>query len=245
MNLIEMALPIAAWLLLQSKPFRTRFRSAQNNEAAFTTCLAQLALISMGSSYLAVTIPFTVSALYLIQKFYLRTSRQLRLLDLEARSPMYQHFTETVEGLATIRALHQQASSEEEAIKRLDFSQKPYYLMQCIQRWLTLILDLTISVLAVALVTMAFCIPNSSDPRSIGVALSTLLGFNMSLQQVITYWTQAETSIGSIARIKSFSEDTPNENSNSSPSALNRPWPHGGEIDVRELKVVYRYGALD
>jgi ATP-binding cassette, subfamily C (CFTR/MRP), member 1 len=157
---------------------------------------------------------------------------------------MYQHFTETMEGLATIRALHRQAPFEEEAIKRLDFSQKPYYLMQCIQRWLTLVLDLTISVLAVVLVTMAFFIPNSSNPGAIGVALSTLLGFNMSLQQVIINWTQAETSIGSVARIKSFSEDTPNENSNPSAAALDSSWSHG-EIDVRGLKATYRYGTLD
>jgi ABC-type multidrug transport system fused ATPase/permease subunit len=152
---------------------------------------------------------------------------------------MYQQFTETLEGLPTIRAFGWQEKFEEEALNRLDFSQKPYYLMQCIQRWLTLVLDLTISVLAVVLVTMALCIPNSSNPGAIGVALSTLLGFNMSLQQVILNWTQAETSIGSLARIKSFSEDTPNENLNPNSVVLDNSWP-SGEIEVEGLTVVYR-----
>jgi ATP-binding cassette subfamily C (CFTR/MRP) protein 1 len=204
-----------------------------------TTCLVQLILISMGSSYMAATVPLTIIVLYFIQKFYLRTSRQIRLLDLEAKSPVYQRFTETLEGLATIRAFHWQDNFEEEAIKRLDFAQTPFYIMQCIQRWLTLILDLVTSVLAVVLVAMAFCIPNASNPGAIGVALTTLLAFNMSLQQIILNWTQAETSIGSVARIQSFSVNTPNENSKMCPASVDELWP-SGKITVSEVTVVYR-----
>lgn len=40
------------------------------------------------SAYLAISYPFIAVVLYAIQKFYLRTSRQLRLLDLETKSPL-------------------------------------------------------------------------------------------------------------------------------------------------------------
>lgn len=40
------------------------------------------------SLYLAISYPFLGVLLYFVQKFYLRTSRQLRLLDLEAKSPL-------------------------------------------------------------------------------------------------------------------------------------------------------------
>lgn len=42
-------------------------------------------------------------SLTVIQKFYLRTSRQVRLLDLEAKSPLYTHFIESLSRLGTIR----------------------------------------------------------------------------------------------------------------------------------------------
>jgi hypothetical protein len=45
-------------------------------------------VVASASPYLAVGYPFLIGVLYLIQKFYLRTSRQLRLLDLEAKSPL-------------------------------------------------------------------------------------------------------------------------------------------------------------
>jgi ATP-binding cassette subfamily C (CFTR/MRP) protein 1 len=46
------------------------------------------AVIATASPFLCVTYPFLAAVLYVIQKFYLRTSRQMRLLDLEAKSPL-------------------------------------------------------------------------------------------------------------------------------------------------------------
>lgn len=44
--------------------------------------------MATSSPYMAVSYPFIVALLFIVQKFYLRTSRQLRLLDLEAKSPL-------------------------------------------------------------------------------------------------------------------------------------------------------------
>jgi len=51
-------------------------------------CLGMAAVIATASPFLCVTYPFLAVVLYLLQKFYLRTSRQMRLLDLEAKSPL-------------------------------------------------------------------------------------------------------------------------------------------------------------
>jgi ATP-binding cassette, subfamily C (CFTR/MRP), member 1 len=53
-----------------------------------SACIGMAAVIATSSPYLAVTYPFLAAMLYLVQKFYLRTSRQMRLLDLEAKSPL-------------------------------------------------------------------------------------------------------------------------------------------------------------
>lgn len=50
--------------------------------------LGQAAVIATSSPYLAITYPFLFGLLYVIQKFYLRTSRQMRLLDLETKGPL-------------------------------------------------------------------------------------------------------------------------------------------------------------
>ena len=53
-----------------------------------TSTFGMAAVIATASPYLAITYPFLAAIMYGIQRFYLRTSRQLRLLDLEAKSPL-------------------------------------------------------------------------------------------------------------------------------------------------------------
>lgn len=48
----------------------------------------QAAVIASSAPYLALSYPIIGALLYFLQRFYLRTSRQLRLLDLEAKSPL-------------------------------------------------------------------------------------------------------------------------------------------------------------
>jgi ABC-type multidrug transport system fused ATPase/permease subunit len=50
--------------------------------------LGMAAVIATSSPYIVALYPFIVVILYLVQKMYLRTARQLRLLDLEAKSPL-------------------------------------------------------------------------------------------------------------------------------------------------------------
>jgi ATP-binding cassette, subfamily C (CFTR/MRP), member 1 len=188
---------------------------------------------------MAATIPASVLALYLIQKYYLRTSRQLRLLDIEARSPLYQHFTETLEGLATIRSFGWQSSFNNTALQRLDDSQRPYYLLYCIQRWLNLVLDLMVAGLAVLLVALSLCVPRGANGGSLGVALTSILAFNQTLHSLIESWTQAETSLGAIARTKAFEKHTPKEHDVYflDPGAA---WPLGS-MEISGLTVNYAY----
>lgn len=67
----------------------TELPSAVLNFAAnLFSILGECCVVASASPYLAVAYPFLFGIIYMIQKFYLRTSRQMRLLDLEAKSPM-------------------------------------------------------------------------------------------------------------------------------------------------------------
>ncbi|RDW80341.1 putative multidrug resistance protein [Coleophoma crateriformis] len=211
---------------------------------AVFTMLAQAAFIAQGSSYMAAVIPVFVLAFYLLQKVYLLTSRQLRLLDLEARSPVYSHFLECLEGLSIIRAFGWSSAAQEMEIERLDASQRPYYLLYCLQRWLALVLDLMVSGIGIVVVVLAVRIPSQSSGAAIGIALNNVLGLNKSLKLLIENWTQVETSLGAISRLKAFAattipEDRPEECANPPPS-----WPEKGEIEFRNVTASYGPSAL-
>ncbi|KAF5247273.1 hypothetical protein FANTH_6530 [Fusarium anthophilum] len=196
MTLIDMSLPLAFYLTLDLT----------------LRCLVQVGVVASGASYFGAFLPISFLALYLIQKYYLRTSRQMRLLDLEAKTPLYTQFTEITAGLATIRSFGWTNGVLDESFRMLNTSQKPFYLMFCIQRWLELVLDLFVAGMAILLVTIALRIPGTTSEGAIGLAMVNLLGLNLTLTTVIDQWTTLETSLGAIARLKSFIQDTPNEN---------------------------------
>jgi ATP-binding cassette subfamily C (CFTR/MRP) protein 1 len=139
---------------------------------------------------------------------YLRTSRQLRLLEIEARSPIYSHFLETLEGVVTIRAFGWEGDAKEAHLELLDVAQSPYYLLSCIQRWLKLVLDLVVAALAVIVVALAVSSRATTSAGLLGVALTNVLGFSQSLTRLVTEWTTLETSLGAISRVRSFASDT-------------------------------------
>jgi ATP-binding cassette, subfamily C (CFTR/MRP), member 1 len=201
--------------------------------------LAQVAFIAQGSSYMAITIPFVMIAVYFLQKFYLLTSRQLRFLDLEARSPLYTHFLESMEGLATLRAFGWQGVAQEMEIKRLDTSQRPYYMLYCIQRWLSLVLDLMVAILAVIVVALAVSLRSTSSGAAIGIALNNILGFNQSLRVLVDSWTQLETALGAIARLKNFEATVVSENKPWECQEPLKNWPDRGSIQFRDVTASY------
>jgi ATP-binding cassette subfamily C (CFTR/MRP) protein 1 len=159
-------------------------------------CIAELILIAIVSKYMAILAPFLMVFLYFLQKFYLHTSRQMRLLDLEAKSPLYSNFLEIQNGVVTIRAFGWQKMWKQRNIELLDESQRPYYLLYCIQRWLNLVLDLVIAAFAVVIMTLATQLSRGVSGGALGVAMVNILSFSSNLAYLITAWTQLETSIG-------------------------------------------------
>ncbi|KJZ73712.1 hypothetical protein HIM_06830 [Hirsutella minnesotensis 3608] len=173
--------------------------------------LTDVGIIASGAKSAAIIIPFLAVVLYYLQKFYLRTSRKIRYLDLEAKSPLYTQFIETAAGLQHIRAFGWQSQEIARSLELLDYSQKPYYYMFCIQRWLELILDLCILVIAVVLVS--FALTTGSSQAAIGLALVNIMTLSEALSQLIKSWIDLETSLGAIARLRTFQlpEKTPVE----------------------------------
>ncbi|KAH7410668.1 putative ATP-binding cassette transporter [Cadophora sp. MPI-SDFR-AT-0126] len=193
----------------------------------------------ISAGYFTLTMPVVGTTVWLIQKYYLRTSRQVRILDLEAKSPLYTHFIETLSGLPTIRAFGWPSSFISHNLALLDASQKPYYLLFCIQRWLGLVMDLMVSVLAILLMVLVVRLRHTIGAGYVGLALLNVMGFGQSLSWIIRQWTDLETSIGAISRLKTFSEKTPGENLVAEIQTVPDNWPSRGEIQIKNLTASY------
>lgn len=224
LQLIDMDLPIAAL----------------NTFATLVLCIAQIVLIAVGSYYTAVAFPFLFLALWAIQHIYLRTSRQLRFMDLEAKSPLYALFTESVTGLATLRAFGWRSAMEDKLHELLDRSQRPYYLLYAVQRWLTLVLDMFVAGIAVLLIVLVTQLRGVLPTGLIGVALVNVILFSQNLKLLMMFWTNLETHIGAIARIKSFTSTTASEHEPQEKEQPPSSWPAKGTITFDNVSAGYK-----
>lgn len=207
---------------------------------SLVTCVAGIALMAAsGSGYFAATIPVLLGSLYLIQKYYLRTSRQMRLLDLEEKAPLYTLFGETAAGLASIRAFGWAEKFSERNLALLDRSQRPFYLMFCIQRWLSLVLDLLVTGLITSLVAIVVAKRDSMDPGLVGLGLLSAVGLSNSLTNLVKTWTSLETSIGAISRLQDFVRMTESEHRPAEKGDVQKQWPEFGEVTFSRFGASY------
>ena len=94
-----------------------------------------LAVISTSTPvFVALILPLS-AVYYWVQRYYLRTSRELKRLDSVSRSPIYAHFQESLGGITTIRAYRQQARFAMENEWRVDANLRAYFPSINANRW--------------------------------------------------------------------------------------------------------------
>lgn len=222
----------------------TELPSALHNICAqIFKLLVQVVSLLVVQSILAITLPFCIGIVYVVQKIYLRTSRQLRFLELESRSALYSSFLETVEGVSTIRAFGWQKPFEVNNTEQLETSQRPFYILLCLQRWLNIFLDLLIACIAVGIIALAVAMKDTTG-AAIGVSLNLILVANTTLLRLVESWTSLEISLGAISRLKSVSEDTPQESKPEENFCPDESWPSVGAIELDNVTVSYNPNSV-
>jgi ABC-type multidrug transport system fused ATPase/permease subunit len=174
-----------------------------------------------------------------LQKFYLRTSQQVRLLDLEAKSPLFTQFLDLLQGLSTVRAFAWGPRFIDQYLDLLDASQRPFYLLFCIQRWLALVLDLLTVVLVTVMMVLVVKLREQLSPQFVALAFVQIMSFGQSLARVIQDWTKLETSLGAVARVKTFCTDNESEDRPTETGTVPEIWPTHGHVVIEDLVAAY------
>lgn len=183
-----------------------------------------------------------LGAVFVIQRFYLRTSKQVRMMDIEAKAPVYLQFLETKKGAASIRALGWQKRFADRLEGCLDASQRAVYMRWAVVQWLSIVIDLLVVFLAIILVITLVLLRDSFQPGVVGVALLTVMQFNERLSHLILCWTSLEINIGAVSRIQGFIRDTVHEEKELKVEGTTAPpenWPSQGAVEFKN--VVARY----
>ncbi|KAL2181082.1 P-loop containing nucleoside triphosphate hydrolase protein [Thermothelomyces heterothallicus CBS 202.75] len=208
-----------------------------------TITLFAAVLMCVFSAYFAATLVPLILFCWALQKFYLKTSRQMRILDLEAKSPLFTQFLDLLQGLSSVRAFAWQAAFKERYLELLDASQRPYYLLFCVQRWLAFVLDVLVAILATVIMILVVTLRSQVSSQFVAMALLNVTSFSQFLALVIQGWTQLETSFGAVARVQEFCSATENENRPTETSPAPEHWPSRGHVALENLTASYAVGA--
>lgn len=210
-----------------------------NYSSTALACITKVVIIAVFSKYMGITIPIIGIILFFLQRFYLQTSRQIRLISIEAKAPLYSSFTSMADGLVTIRAFGWQRQYEERCQQLVDTSQRPEYMLSCVQYCLGFVLGIVTTIIAVVLIAITINLPNQTDAGSVGVSLVMVVGFSEVLVRLIKSWTGLETSIGAVARVKRFIADTASEEPEGNKSVTPPAWPSAGGVEINRLTASY------
>lgn len=212
-----------------------------HNTVYFTSsALMQVGIAVAGAVYLLAAIPFLCLILFYLQRFYLRTSRQLRHLDLESQAPLVASVRDASRGVVYIRSFGWQSHIMERNFHLMDEAQKPVYLLYCAQVSLGLVLDQLSTLLAMLLVLFTLYLKRGTSPNAIGISFLSLILISQCFNGVIVAWTHLETSVGALARIRDFIQKTPAEQDGNTP--LPPRWPAAGNVEIHIQAARYESG---
>lgn len=118
-----------------------------------------------------------------VTRYYLATSRELKRIDSVTRSPIFAWFSETLAGLSTIHAFHQQSIFLIGNQRRIDHNQLCYLPSISVNRWLAVRLEFVgalIIFVAASLAVLAL-VTRGVDAGIVGLVLSYALNTTSSL----------------------------------------------------------------
>ncbi|KAH8596734.1 putative ABC transporter [Bisporella sp. PMI_857] len=219
--------------------------SALSSLAAQTfKLLMQVALLFFTQKWLALSLPGCMALVYLVQKIYLRTSRQLRFLELESGAAVFSSFLESVEGLETIRAFGWSRAVIQKNISSVDNAQRPEFLLSALQRWLNIVLDLLAAALATSIVATAVFFQGRISGGQVGVALNIMLVANGTLLKLVENWTALEISLGAVSRLKALEKATLSKSERSGDLEPPKNWPSKGQIALKSVTAAYNAESI-
>ncbi|XP_052799904.1 ATP-binding cassette sub-family C member 9-like isoform X2 [Mya arenaria] len=177
---------------------------------------------------------------FILQRIYISTARELQRLDSVTKSPVFTHFSETLNGLQTIRAYKAQSRFRQIAITSIDNNIVPFLFNQTANRWLGVRLDYfgAVLVLVSSVTSLSSGLAGKTDPAFVGLSIAYALMVSNYLNWIVRNSTELEMMMNSVERVNEYkhldTETTPAEE-----VSKQAGWPMRGEIEFRNVSLMY------
>ncbi|KAF9980622.1 hypothetical protein BGZ75_008239 [Mortierella antarctica] len=203
------------------------------------TIIGIVVIISASMPMFLIAGVFIVAIYGVIGAFYVPISRDLKRLNSNSKSPILNHFNETLTGLATIRAYGFERRFVSKNLVNLDDNNRTFFLLWSTNRWLHWRVDIAGAMVAFTTGMLVLQNWGKIEPGWAALSLTYSLMFTGTIVWVIRIYAQNEMNLNSVERVVEYmdlEEEPPAIIEGSRPPAS---WPHAGEIVVDHLTMRY------
>jgi ABC-type multidrug transport system fused ATPase/permease subunit len=175
-----------------------------------------------------------------IAAVYINSSRDLKRIEAVERSPLYQHFGETLTGYVSIRAYHRISAFTAQNYDLIDNYNRPHILLWASKEWLTFRIACTSSL--ISCLTGAFVLWNLGTINSgaAGLVLTYSATFTENVLFFVQLYAEIQQNLNSVERVLEYTNVTqeptvPPHSQHDVPSQ----WPSRGHVQFNAYTTRY------
>lgn len=174
--------------------------------------------------------------------YYLSSSREIKRWQQTLNSPIFGLFSETIDGVSTIRAFNNQQKFIDLNYNRINRDHVAYFVGICSNRWLAVRLEMVGSLIIFSATLFAVIERDNISPGLMGLAVSYSMTITQSLNWLVRMASDVENNIVSVERIQEYIDLTPEAPWNIKETVPYMSWPEVGCVEFNNIKLRYREG---
>lgn len=186
-----------------------------------------------------------------IQRYYMKTSREVTRLKSASRTPMIQAFSEGVLGSCTIRTFDQKEYSLKNFCRQVDVFQVNCLISEALKRWLSVRLTLLSIFILIPSIVLNL-VYSKLGPGIFALLMKYMFTMTQSMQEFLEYISDTENAMISYERCSNFGSIEPEEgykkleqtwnqmtNGEKVTRKLSFSWPATGAVIIKDLSLRY------
>lgn len=171
---------------------------------------------------------------------YLNSSRDLKRLESVQRSPLYQQFGETLNGIVTIRAYGDGPRFIVDNHRRINAYNRPHIYLWASNRWLALRVDWTGALVSFFSATFVLINVGKIDAGAAGLSLTYAVTFTENVLWLVRLYSEVQQNMNSVERVREYLEVDQEAAPVIPESRPTTGWPTEGAVEFNGYTTRYR-----
>jgi ABC-type multidrug transport system fused ATPase/permease subunit len=198
-------------------------------------------IIGLSTPYALASFVPVMTLFFWTYRYFQSTNLELKRLDSVARSPIYQYFSQCLNGADSIRAYKAQNQVAAESARKINNQARFTLALFSANRWLSVRLEVLGSFMIFFAAVFLVAGRHVVDPGTVGLALSYALQITMLLNMTVRLAAVTENGFNAVERVEEYIE-VESEKVEAPLNAVKPPadWPPRGHIEFKGVSMQYR-----